>query len=151
MVSAMCIRAHRRALRSTAFAFLLAAWAACGSKTAGDPKNREIPWVYGPTTATATAEHLRGTGNEGGAPIAKGWHFRLQDGKRLAVTPYQLAESHALFGKVAMGVSLFDKNSKEIAAFLSPVITAQNATFTFDLTDAVATQLWDLVIWYRKA
>jgi len=146
MVSAMCIRAHRR---STAFAFLLAASTACGSSTAVDPDNREIPWTYGPTTGTASSEHLRGTGSRGGAAIAKGWKCRLQDGKRLTVTPYELAPSHPLFGKVAMGVSLFDKAGKEIGAFVSPAISAQAATFTFDLTDAVATQLWDLVIWYR--
>ncbi len=150
MVSGMRRRARRRQFRPHCFAFLSAVLAACGGGEVA-PTGREIPWAYGPTTGTASAEHLRGTGKDGGAAIAKGWRCRLQDGKRLTVTPYQLAESHPLFGKVVMSVSLFDKAGKEIAAFLSPAITAENATFTFDLADGVAAGLWDLVVWYRKA
>ena len=151
MVPAMGMRAHRSSLRSSALAILLAAMAACGSRAAVDPDNREVPWTYGPTTGGATMEHARGTGKEGGAAVAKGWNCRLQDGKRLVVKPYQLAESHALFGKVVMSFGLFDKAGKEITTVVSPLLTTQNATFTFELTDATAKQLLDVVIWYRKA
>lgn len=144
----MCIGTNERSLRNAALAFLLFATAGCGRDMAADPKNREVPWTYGPTTGGATAEHVQGTGKRGGAAIAKGWQFRLQDGKRLTVRPYQLAESHPLFGKVAMSVGLFDKTGKELATVLSAAITAQNASFTFELTDAVASQLCDVVIWY---
>ncbi len=62
--------------------------------------------------------------------------------------PYQLAQTHPLFGKVAMSFGLFDKTGKQLETVRSDAVTAQNATFTFELTDVVATQLWDLVIWY---
>lgn len=148
MVQAMCNRAHRRPPCPAAAALLLAALAACGGETV-DPGNREIPWTYGPTTGGATAEHARGTGSGGGAAIARGWQCRLQDGKQLTVQPYQLAPSHPLFGKVLLVIGLFDKTGKQLSTVLSPTVTAQNATFTFELTDAVANELWDLVIWYR--
>lgn len=144
----MCIGAPHGPLRPAALTFLLLAAAACGSRIATDPKNREVAWTYGPTTGGATSEHVQGTGKKGGAPVAKGWQCRLQDGKRLTVTPYQLAESHALFGKVALSIGLFDKTGKQIAMVQSAAVTAQTATFTFELTDAVATQLYDAVIWY---
>ena len=128
---------------------MLAAVAACGSRTAADPKSREIPWTYGPTTGGATSEHVRGTGKEGGAPIAQGWQCRLHDGKRLTVRPYRLAETHPLFGKVVMAIGLFDKTGRQIGKLSSEAVTAQNASLTFELTDAVVAQLWDLVIWYR--
>ena len=99
-------------------------------------------------TGGATAEHVQGTGNRDCAPIAKGWQCRLHDGKRLTVKPYQLAQTHPLFGKVAMSFGLFDKTGKQLETVRSDAVTAQNATFTFELTDVVATQLWDLVIWY---
>ncbi len=150
MVAAMCMRVRRPLCRSAA-ALLLSAVAACGGGPAADPGNREVPWTYGPMTGTSTMEHARGTGSEGGAAIAKGWQCRLQDGKRLIVQPYQLASSHALFGKVTLSVGLFDQAGKQLAMLVSPVITAGNATFTFDLDAAVASQLWDLVFWYRKA
>lgn len=146
----MSMRAHLRPIHHTALAFLMAAAAACGGKTAGDAKSREIAWTYGPTTGGATAEHVQGTGKGSGAPIAQGWQCRLHDGRRLTVRPYQLAETHALFGKVAMSFGLFDKTGKELETVRSEAVTAQNATFTFELTDTVASQLWDLVIWYCK-
>jgi hypothetical protein len=145
----MPLRIDRRRHRFSSL-LLLACATACGGKPAADPGNREIPWAYGPTNGTATAEHMRGTGKEGGAAIARGWQCRLQEGKRLAVVPYQLAESHPLFGKVALAVSLFDKNGKEIGAVLSPPLAAGKASFTFDVDEAAAKNLWDLVIWYRK-
>lgn len=145
----MSSRAPRLPFHPTAFAFLLVA-TACGDKAAVDPNNREVSWIYGPTKGGASAEHVRGTGKEGGAAVAKGWQCRLQDGKRLTVKPFELAESHALFGKVVMVVGLYDKNGKDLTTVTSTPLTAENAAFTFELTDAVAKELWDLVIWYRK-
>ncbi|MFY9341087.1 MAG: hypothetical protein WAT39_01270 [Planctomycetota bacterium] len=127
---------------------LLAAVAACGSRVAGDPNSREIPWTYGPTTGGATAQHVQGTGKQGGAPVARGWQCRLHDGKRLVVRPFQLAESHPLFGKVAMSFGLFDKTGKELGMVRSGAVTAQGATFTFELAADVASRLVDLVVWY---
>lgn len=143
----MSTRNHQRPIRHAPLAFLMATLAACGGKTAAD-QGREIAWTYGPTTGGATSEHVQGTGKGGGAPIAGGWQCRLHDGKRLTVKPYRLAPTHALFGKVSMTLGLFDKTGKQLETVRSEVVTAQNATFTFDLTDAVATELWDLVIWY---
>lgn len=140
-----------RSFRSIVIAALLAAVAACGGKTAADPDNREVPWAYGPRTSTSTTEHLQGSGHEGGAAIAKGWQCRLQGGKQLSIRPYQLATEHALFGKVVLSVSLFDTTGKELGSFVSSAITPQNASFTFEVSPDVAKQLWDLVIWYRKA
>ena len=140
----------RRSFRTVVIAAMTVAVVAYGGKTAADPNNREIPWAYGPRTSTSTAEHLQGSGHEGGAAIARGWQCRLQGGKQLAIRPYQLASEHALFGKVALSVSLFDTTGKELGSFVSSAITPQNASFTFDLADDVAKQLWDLVFWYRK-
>lgn len=150
MVCAMHLEAPRSTFRTNVLALLLAGTVGCGGKPSADPKNREIPWAYGPTNGTATVEHLQGSGHRGGAAIAKGWQCRLQDGKQLVVKPFELAAAHPLFGKVALSVSLFDKDGKEIGALVSPPITAQNATFTFDVAEAVVPRLWDLVIWYRK-
>lgn len=127
---------------------LLAAFAACSKTAPTDPKNREIPWSYGPTTDASSAEHLTGTGKKGGAAMSKGWQCRLQDGKRLLVQPYQLAESHPLFGKVALNVGLFDKTGKQLGEQTSPKLDAGNATFTLELDEATATQLYDVVFWY---
>lgn len=125
--------------------------AACGGKAAADPNQREVSWAYGPTTGGATAEHVQGIGGKGGPGITKGWQCRLQDGKRLLVRPYQLADQHPLFGKVTLVIGLYDKTGKELAMLKSAPVTAANASFTFDLDAAVAGQLWDLVLWYRKA
>lgn len=150
MVSAMWTRADRRPLATIPAALLLAAIAACGGSPAADPGNREISWSYGPTKGGATAEHVAGTGSEGGTAIAKGWQCRLQDGKLLTVRPYELAPSHALFGKVTLSVGLFDKTGKQLGTLRSPVLTAENATFTLEVPEDVAAQLWDVVFWYRK-
>lgn len=125
--------------------------AACGGTPVTDPNNRDIPWNYAPTNSMATAEHMRGTGKEGPGPIAKGWHCKLVGGKQLTILPYQLAPKHALFGKVVMTVGLFDKSGKELASFVSPVITDRNASFTFDVPEPAVAQLWDLILWFRKA
>lgn len=126
----------------------LAVLAACSKTAPADPNNREIPWSFGPTTGASSAEHLTGTGKKGGAALSKGWQCRLQDGKRLQVVPYQLAESHPLFGKVALNVGFFDKAEKQIGEQNSPVLTAGNASFTLELDEKVAAQLVDVVFWY---
>ena len=147
----MRIRVPLRLPRSVATAILLVAATACGDRMQTDPANREVPWVYGPTSDTAAAEHVQGIGGKSGPGIAKGWQCRLQDGKRLVVRPYQLATSHPLFGKVVLSIGLYDKTGKDIETVRSGTITADNATFTFELTETSASRLWDLVIWYRKA
>lgn len=126
----------------------LAVLAACSKTAPADPKNREIPWSYGPTTEASSAEHLTGTGKKGGAAISKGWKCWLQDGKQLRVQPYQLAESHPLFGKVALNVGLFDKTGKQLGEQASPKLSAGNATFSLVLDETVAAQLYDVVFWY---
>ncbi|MEO6597638.1 MAG: hypothetical protein ABIP94_23080 [Planctomycetota bacterium] len=136
---------------SAALAFLLAAVPSCGSETKYDWKNREIAWRYGPTTGTARSEHLTATGTKGAGAITEGWQCRLSDGKRLTVEPYHLAQSHALFGKVAMVVGLFDKEGKQLESLRSAAITAQDATFSFEIAEAVAQLLYDVVIWFREA
>lgn len=146
----MSAPSSNRSFRLIVLTALVGAVAACGAKTAVDPNNREVPWAYGPRTSTSTAEHLQGSGHEGGMAIAKGWQCRLQGGKQLSIRPYQLATEHALFGKVALSVSLFDTTGKELGSFVSSAITPQNATFTFEVTEDVAKRLWDLVLWYRK-
>ncbi len=143
-------RARRLPSRSAAAAFLFAA-AACGERVQSDPANREVSWTYGPMSEVASAEHSQGVGGKNGPGITKGWKCRLENGKRLVVRPYELASSHPLFGKVVLAVGLFDKNGKDIETLTSGVITATNATFTFDLSEASAARLWDLVFWYRKA
>jgi hypothetical protein len=123
---------------------------ACG-KAAADPNDREVPWTYGPTTGGASAEHVHGTGGKGRAPVAKGWHCRLRDGKRLTVQPYELASSHPLFGKVVLAIGLFDRTGKELDTRVTDVVTADRATFAFELDADVAARLWDVVIWYRSS
>jgi hypothetical protein len=144
-------RPARSTLRPTALLLLLAATACGDPPVAADPNRRKIDWTYGPTTGGATTEHVRGTGKEGGKAIAKGWQCWLLDGKRLTVQPYELAASHPLFGKVTMGIGLFDKNGKELAMLASPPLAAGAATFTFEIAEDTAKQLLDVVIWFRKA
>lgn len=138
-------------LRYAGLAFLLSAVPACGSETPYDSKNREIAWTYGPTTGGATRVHLTATGTKGPGAIAKGWKCRLVDGKRVTVNPFELAQSHELFGKVAINLGLFDKNGKQIETIRTEAITAQNATFSLEITEAVSKQLCDAVIWFVKA
>ncbi len=139
-----------RPIRLAALAPLLAAaLVSCSRETAADPNSRKIEWTYGPTSGTATPEHVAGTGTKGGAAIAKGWTCRLVDGKRLTVSPYQLSSSHPLFGKVALSIGLFDKDSKDIGTVRSGTLTATNASFSFDLADDLAKRLFDVVIWYQ--
>lgn len=128
-----------------------AAIAACGSRVAADPNTREIAWTYGPTTGGATPVHVLGTGKKDGAALARGWQCRLHAGRRLVVKPYQLAATHALFGKVALTIALFDQAGQQIGSVRSPVVTAESTEFRFELTEAVAGRLWDLVIWYGEA
>lgn len=121
---------------------------ACGGG-APDPDGREVAWVYGPTTGGATAEHVLGTGTRDGNRIAKGWQLRLQEGGRLVVRPYRLADSHPLFGKVVLSIGLFDTAGQQIGTVQTGPIEAKTASFTFDLAAALAARLHDVVIWYR--
>lgn len=133
-----------------ALAFLFAALPSCGAEKKFDWKNREIPWTYGPTNDTATKVHQTGTGKKGPGAISKGWQCRLVDGKNLVIKPFELASSHALFGKVILSVGLFDQGGQQLGAFTSGPVTAENATFTFELTEAVAKPLLDVMIWYLE-
>lgn len=108
-----------------------------------------MTWVYGPTTGGASAEHVLGTGKKDGNKIAQGWQLRLQEGRRLAVRPYQLADAHPLFGKVVLSIALFDKAEQQIGTIQTGPIQAKNATFTLDLAPDVAARLHDVVLWYR--
>lgn len=146
------MRAHRVdvLLHGTGPALVCAALCCCGAEPARDASGREIPWTYGPTKGGATQEHLIGTGTSGDQAIAKGWKCRL-DGGRLTVKPYVLAQTHPLFGKVVVVVGLFDKSGKQLATLRSDTIDAQNATFSFDIDEAVAAKLWDVVFWFAKA
>jgi len=136
-------------LATLAMASLLLTLPSCEEAKKYDWKNREISWTYGPTRGAATSVHLNGTGTKG-SPIAAGWKVLLSDGKTLTVKPYKLAKSHALFGKCKMIISLFNKGSEQIHTMQTEAITADNATFTFELTEEQAKPAWDSVIWFRK-
>jgi hypothetical protein len=138
-------------VRCGAMAFLLAAASSCGGSVEVDWRNRELGWRYGPTTGTATAVHLQGTGTTGKGAIAQGWRCHLSDGSKLTVTPYKLAGSHPLFGDVTMAFGLYDRGSELIETVVSPPITAADATSSFELPEATAKKVHDIVIWYRKA
>ncbi|HEX5051680.1 MAG TPA: hypothetical protein VFZ65_07915 [Planctomycetota bacterium] len=139
--------------RTVALTLLLAAPAACGGSD-GDAatswRDRELAWRYGPTSGIATATHCAGAGARG-KPIAAGWHVRVEGGKTLAVSPHELAASHALFGKVKLAVELYGRDSKLIETLVTPTITAGNASFTLDLSEATAQRTWDAVLWFRDA
>ena len=137
-------------LIATALVFFMAALPSCGSKPDYDWKNREIHWTYGPRTGAATSEHLTGTGTKGSGAIAAGWNCRLSDGKQLTVKPYQLAESHTLFGNAKMIIGLFDRTDQRLDTVRTEAITDKNATFTFELQEAVAKPLTEVVIWFGK-
>lgn len=144
----MSIRASRPTPRTIALLSMLACAAACGSRISGDPNNREIAWSYGPVTGGATKVHVQGAGKDKLPPVAKGWHCRLLERKRLTVQPYQLADSHPLFGKVALSIALFDKAGQQLEMVRTDTLTAQTSVMTFDIAESVATQLWDVTIWY---
>lgn len=144
----MRVRSLHQLFRHAAPILLLVAVSSCGEEAPRDPNNRELDWTYGPTTATATRDHLNGTGKQGPGPIAKGWKCRLVDGKRITIVPYELSASHALFGKVALSVGLFDRTGKQLGNVRSDVLTQDNASFTFEIEADVAKALLDLVIWY---
>ena len=135
--------------RIAALAALLTAVSSCGKEEPYDWKNRKIGWTYAPTTGTALPEHLSATGT-GSTALAKGWQCKLSDGKQLTIAPYQLERSHPQFGKVIMSIGLFDKTGKRLHTVQTEVVTAENATSTFELTEDVARPLFDLVIWFRE-
>lgn len=138
-----------RSRRSLAVAAnLLLVVAACGKGGAPDPKNREVPWSYGPTTADATQEHLLATGTKGGAKLTKGWQCRLQDGKTLSIQPYQLSTSHPMFDKVVLSVSLYDKADKLLQQMSTEPLTAATKGFTFPVDEAMAAKLATLTFFY---
>lgn len=130
-------------------AALLLTLPSCEEAKKYDWKNREITWTYGPTSGAATSAHLNGTGKKG-SPLAAGWKLHLSDGNKLTVKPYKLAKSHSLFGNCKMIISLFNKGSEQLHTVTSDAITAENATFSFELTEAQAKPIWDSVIWFRK-
>lgn len=137
--------------RAAAVVLALAAIAACGSRAAADPDSRTVAWTYGPTTGGATSVHVQGTGVKDGAALARGWQCRLLAGRQLVVQPYQLAATHALFGRTVLTIGLFDQTGQRIGSVRSPVITSSSTVFTFELAAEVASRLWDLVIWYGEA
>jgi hypothetical protein len=130
---------------------LVGLWlASCSGEPASDPDTRTIAWTYAPTNSTATAEHMRATGAEGNQAITKGWRCKLKQEKLLLINPYQLAETHPLFGKVALSVGLFAKDGERLANLQSGPITAANASFQFELAPELAPKLWDIVLWYVR-
>ena len=126
---------------------LLLAVAACGSSSTFDPNNREVPWTYGPLTGGATEVHLSGAGKKG-EPVAKGWQCRLVQQKRLTVAPYQLAAAHPLFGKAMLSIGLFDRAGNRIETLRTTPLAAGGGAFSFELAEATAKALNDVVIWY---
>jgi len=124
--------------------------ASCSGEAASDPDTRTIAWTYAPTNSTATTEHMRGTGAEGKQAIAKGWRCKLKQEKQLLVAPYQMADSHALFGKVALSIGLFTKDGERLTTLQSAPITAANASFQFELEPEQAAKLWDVVLWFVR-
>ncbi|MCR9247671.1 MAG: hypothetical protein NXI31_21810 [bacterium] len=133
-------------LTCTAAALVLAA---CGGESTFDPNNREVAWTYTPTHGTALPEHLTATGAKGDK-IAKGWSLRLHDGKRLSIKPFELAEEHELFGKVTLLINLYDSSGERIGIVRTEPITAENAAFSFDLEEAKAKRLHDVVITFKN-
>lgn len=129
-----------------------AALAACGGDPAPayDWRNRELAWKYGPTAGTAPLEHLLGTGTKRGAPMAEGWRCVLSDGKTLTVRPYKLATNHEMFGKAGLVVGLFDRDSQQITTLRGGAITADHASASFELDEATAERVYDLILWYGK-
>lgn len=128
----------------------LVASSSCSKPKPYDWKNRDISWAYGPTQGAARSEHLEGTGTKGPGKITEGWKCHLVDGNKLTIKPYNLAKSHALFGKTKLIVGLFDKSGAQLQTLTTGTLTKENASFEFDVEEKVAKPLWDLVIWYGK-
>jgi hypothetical protein len=148
IVFAMRARLIRHPLYFAALAFLLVVLPCCGSKKEYDWKNRDLAWAYAPTKGGAILEHLRGTGTKG-SPIAHGWKCLLIDGD-LTIKPYELSKTHALFGKTKMVIDLFNKSEKKIGTVRTGTITKDKATFSFEIKEDVAKQVWDVIIWFVK-
>ena len=142
--------------KCTKAAGLLAALSALATAGGGEPKpaydwrNRDLAWKDGPTTGTAPLEHLLGTGTKRGEPMAQGWRCELSDGKTLTVRPYKLERQHEMFGKAGLVVGLFNRDSQQIETLRTSAITADNATFSFELDAATAEAVYDLILWYGK-
>ena len=67
-----------------------------------------------------------------------------------AAAQHELATDHRLFGKTIMRIGLFNKASERLGTVSSEVITADNASFSFEIPAEHAKPLWDLIIWFRK-
>ena len=147
----MPVRHIHSCRRLAPLALLLVVTSSCGTEEPYDWKNRRIGWTYAPTNGTALPEHMSAAGAyKGSAALAKGWRFQLTDGKKLSLGPYQIADSHPQFGKVAMTIGLFDKTGKELASLQTAVVTREQAEFSFDLAEEVAEPLHDVVIWFSE-
>ena len=70
----------------------------------------------------------------------------LVDGKTLTVKPYKLTTDHRLFGKTIMRIGLFNKASERLGTVSSEVITADNASFSFEIPAEHAKPLWDVIV-----
>ncbi|MFN3240157.1 MAG: hypothetical protein ACE37K_01450 [Planctomycetota bacterium] len=128
-------------------------FAGCGGedKPTYDWRNRELAWRYGPTTGTATPEHLAGTGKLGQGAMAEGWKCELRGGTELTVRPFRLADEHRMFGKAGLVLALFDKSEQRITVLRTDQpVTKENATFTFTLDEATGKKVYDLILWYGK-
>ncbi len=145
----MLVSSSRGRLRVLALSWLACACSADAAPS--DWRNRELAWKYGPTTGTASLVHLEATGTKGSGPIAKGWKLHLVDGTRMTLSPYQLADQHALFGTVRIAVGLFDKQSQPIETVVSDVITADGGPYSFEIDEATAKRAWDAILWFRRA
>lgn len=140
-------------VRTAAGLALCAMLTACGAKDqpAYDWRNRDLAWKYGPTTGTATPEHLAGTGKQGKAAMAEGWKCELSGGTKLTIRPFRLADQHPMFGKAGLVVGLFDKSEQRMTVLRTDKpVTKENATFTFDLDEATGKKVYDLILWYGK-
>ena len=82
--------------------------------------------------------------------MAQGWRCELSDGKTLTVRPYKLERQHEMFGKAGLVVGLFNRDSQQIETLRTSAITADNATFSFELDAATAEAVYDLILWYGK-
>ena len=134
--------------RTAAIATVLTACSG-GSIEPYDWRNRDLAWKYGPTK-TAPRAHLLGTGAEGGQPMAEGWHCEIRGGDKLTIRPYKLAKQHQLFGEAGLAVGLFNRDSSMIKTLQTEAITETPATFSFDLDEPTAKQVFDVILYYQS-
>jgi hypothetical protein len=148
IVVRMRLRRHRGV--PLAIAAVLALSSACSEPAKPiDWRNRELPWKYGPTTGTASATHLEGTGTKGRGPVAKGWKLHLQDGKQLQVVPFEPSDTHALFGRTRLAIGVFDQAGKELETVVTGPLAKDQLTFALDVAEDTAKRAWDAILWFR--